>query len=118
MTNLALAERLAAMSVAAMPRYIQGLSDGAAQELAHHWRFWERPEQMAPPGDWRIWLIMAGCGFRKTRAGAEWVRSIGENASDARIALVAANLAEARSVMFEGPSGLLAIAPDSLRPVW
>lgn len=118
MTGLSLAERLAAMPADAMRRYIDGLSDGAAQELAYHWRFWARPEQMAPPGDWRIWLIMAGRGFGKTRAGAEWVRSIGESAPDARIALIAANLAEARSVMVEGPSGLLAIAPDSLRPVW
>ena len=35
-----------------------------------------------------------------------------------RIALVAASLAEARSVMVEGPSGLFAIAPGSVRPVW
>ncbi|WP_238550700.1 terminase family protein [Blastomonas sp. AAP53] len=101
-----------------MRRYIDGLSDGAARELVHHWRFWARPEQMAPPGDWRIWLIMAGRGFGKTRAGAEWVRCIGESMPDARIALVAANMAEARSVMVEGPSGLLAIAPDAMRPVW
>ena len=24
-------------------------------------------------GDWRVWLILAGRGFGKTRAGAEWV---------------------------------------------
>lgn len=118
MSGLSLAERLAAMPAEAMRRYIEELSDGAAQELAFHWRFWARPEQMAPPGDWRIWLIMAGRGFGKTRAGAEWVRAIGEGVPDARIALIAANLAEARSVMVEGQSGLLAIAPDSLRPVW
>ncbi len=118
MTSLSLAERLAAMPDKAMRRYIDGLSDGAARELVHHWRFWARPEQMAPPGDWRIWLIMAGRGFGKTRAGAEWVRCIGESMPDARIALVAANMAEARSVMVEGPSGLLAIAPDAMRPVW
>jgi len=118
MNGRSLAERLAAMPAAAARRYIDGLSDPAVQGLAHHWQFWARPEQLAPDGVWRIWLIMAGRGFGKTRAGAEWVRSIAEADPDARIALVAANLAEARSVMVEGQSGLLAIAPDAMRPHW
>ena len=118
MTDFSLAERLAAMPGEAMRLYLDGLSDGAVAALAHHWPFWARPEQLAPPGDWRTWLILAGRGFGKTRAGAEWVRQIGEGVSDARIALVAANLAEARSVMVEGQSGLLAIAPQSTRPHW
>ncbi|GGB51936.1 hypothetical protein GCM10010833_03350 [Blastomonas aquatica] len=118
MTGRSLAERLAAMPAAAARRYINGMSDAAAMGLAHHWQFWARPGQIAPEGDWRIWLIMAGRGFGKTRAGAEWVRAIGEALPDARIALVAANLAEARSVMVEGQSGLLGIAPDATRPHW
>lgn len=118
MTRMSLAERLAAMTPDDARRYIDGLTDDAAQGLVHHWEFWARPDQLPPPGDWRIWLIMAGRGFGKTRAGAEWVRSIGENLPDARIALVAANLAEARSVMVEGQSGVLGIAPDAMRPHW
>lgn len=118
MTGRSLAERLAAMPAAAARRYIDAMSDAEVAGLAHHWQFWARPAQIAPPGDWRIWLIMAGRGFGKTRAGAEWVRAIGETLPDARIALVAANLAEARSVMVEGQSGLLAIAPDATRPHW
>ncbi len=118
MNRRSLAERLAAMPAAAARRYIDGLSDPAVHGLAHHWQFWARPDQLAPDGAWRIWLIMAGRGFGKTRAGAEWVRSIAEADPDARIALVAANLAEARSVMVEGQSGLLAIAPDAMRPHW
>lgn len=86
--------------------------------LAHDWQRWARPNQRPPQGDWRIWMILAGRGFGKTRAGAEWVRSIAESEPDARIALVAANLAEARSVMVEGPSGLLAIARPSRRPTY
>lgn len=118
MTVHSLAERLAVLPPAAARCYIDGLSDAAVQALAHHWRFWARPQQIAPPGGWRTWLIMAGRGFGKTRAGAEWVRSIGETDPDARIALVAATLAEARSIMVEGQSGLLAIAPDATRPHW
>jgi phage terminase large subunit-like protein len=69
-----------------------------------------------PEGDWRVWMIMAGRGFGKTRAGAEWVRQIAEADPTARIALVAASLAEARAVMVEGVSGLLAVSPPDRRP--
>lgn len=102
MMDFSLAERLAAMPAQAARLYLDGLSDGAVAALAYHWPFWARPQQLSPGGDWRTWLIMAGRGFGKTRAGAEWVRQIAETVGDARIALVAANLAEARSVMVEG----------------
>lgn len=88
------------------------------EELATHWRLWARPEQLPPPGDWRTWLIMAGRGFGKTRAGAEWVRSVAEADPAARIALVGASLPEVRAVMVEGESGLLATAPARRRPLF
>jgi phage terminase large subunit-like protein len=73
---------------------------------------------LPPEGAWGLWLILAGRGFGKTRAGAEWVRMIGENQDDAIIALVGANLAEARAVMVEGESGLLSVAHPGKRPEW
>lgn len=99
-------------------RLLAGLDAAAAERLAHEWAWTARPEQMAPPGDWSTWLMMAGRGFGKTRAGAEWVRGVAEQDGKARIALVAASLHEARSVMVEGESGLLAIAPWWNRPVF
>ena len=81
-----------------------------------HWPLWARPTQLAPEGEWRTWLVLAGRGFGKTRAGAEWVRAIAEADPEARLALVAANLAEARAIMVDGESGLLAIASPRLRP--
>jgi phage terminase large subunit-like protein len=57
----------------------------------------------------RVWLMMAGRGFGKTRAGAEWINTLARK-RDLRIALVAASLDEARSVMVEGASGVLAVA--------
>lgn len=90
--------------------------------LEHDWRFWGRPQQIAPPGDWRTWLILAGRGFGKTRAGSEWVR---ENICGgtplakgrySRIALVAETAADARDVIVEGDSGLLAVHPKAFRP--
>lgn len=86
--------------------------------LERNWAFLARPGQLPPAGDWRIWLMMAGRGYGKTRAGAEWVRAVAEAEPAARIALVGATLGEARSVMVEGASGVLAIAPWWNRPAY
>ena len=69
-----------------------------------------RPAQLPPPGDWSIWAILAGRGFGKTRAGAEWVHELAAQ-SPRRFALVGTSLEVARSVMVEGESGLLARVP-------
>ena len=92
------------------------LSQEERAEFAYHWAYFARPEQLPPRGDWRIWLIMAGRGFGKSRAGAEWVRMIAETHSEARIALVATSLSEARAVMVEGESGIIACSPPERRP--
>jgi phage terminase large subunit-like protein len=90
------------------------------------------PGQLPPEGDWRTWLIIAGRGFGKTRAGAEWVLSLVRgNQSRARsastgsgrteplrIALVAATIDESRRVMVEGPSGLLRLAAQQEITDW
>ncbi|GAB4360982.1 MAG: terminase family protein [Oricola sp.] len=97
MTRLA---ELTAAQLAALRR----ASDLEVAELLHHWPFFARPEQLPPPGRWRTWLILAGRGFGKTRAGAEWVRE-----QVRRIALIAPTLADARDVMVGGESGLLSV---------
>lgn len=60
----------------------------------------------------------AGRGFGKTRTGAEWVRSYIESGKAGRVALVAETAADARDVMVEGESGILAISPPWARPVY
>lgn len=83
------------------------------------WFLWARPEQRPPIGlDWHTWLVCAGRGFGKTRAGAEWVREIARQQPDARIVLVGATLAEARSVMVQGESGVLACSPVNELPAF
>ncbi|MFM7350440.1 MAG: terminase large subunit domain-containing protein [Erythrobacter sp.] len=94
------------------------LSKGQRNDYGYVWNFTARPNQLPPPGDWRIWIIMAGRGFGKTRSGAEWVRMIADGNPDARIALVSSSLAEARAVMVEGESGLLAICRPEHRPIF
>jgi|GEM_PF-4856009 len=100
------------------------MSGQEVHELTYDWRIWAREEQQLPPldRDWRTWLILGGRGAGKTRAGAEWVRAraLGlwpmTGARAERIALVAPTFDEARLVMVEGKSGLLAIHPDGQRP--
>lgn len=98
--------------------FLKTLDRGECDGLRWHWEQWARPQQLPPPGNWRVWLVCAGRGFGKTRAGAEWVRRIARDQPDARIALVAASLAEARAVMVEGESGLLACCPPGVRPLF
>jgi predicted phage terminase large subunit-like protein len=75
-----------------------------------------RASQIPPPGDWRVWLLLAGRGFGKTRTGAEFIRAQVMAGEARRIALVAPTALDARSVMVEGESGLLAIGPPQERP--
>lgn len=35
-------------------------------EYEASWHHWARDEQLAPMGDWTVWLVMAGRGFGKT----------------------------------------------------
>jgi phage terminase large subunit-like protein len=61
---------------------------------------------------------LAGRGFGKTRAGAEFIREEVEHGHARRIALVAETENEGRAVMIEGPSGILAISPPWFRPLY
>lgn len=99
-------------------RLANSLDQQERNEFDFHWEFHARPAQLPPPGNWRTWMIMAGRGFGKTRAGAEWVSAIAEGHPEARIALVSSSLAEARAVMVEGESGLIACLPADRRPVF
>src|SRR6478735_4691069 len=93
------------------------MAPGAAAAFEYHWRYRARPEQLPPGGSWRVWLLMAGRGFGKTRCGAEWVRAE-VKAGRRRIALVGPTAADARDVMVEGEAGILAISPDHERPLY
>jgi phage terminase large subunit-like protein len=96
--------------------FLDSLSDEEALMALTAWELWARPEQLPPSGDWTTWLYMGGRGAGKTRAGAEWVRARAVSGAAKRIALVAATFAEARDVMIEGESGLLAISSPIDRP--
>lgn len=96
-------------------RALARLTDREAEALLFDWREWAREDQIAPPGTWTTWMMLAGRGAGKTRAGAEWVRE--QVASGAgRVALVAPTAADARDTMVEGATGLLSVYPPGERP--
>ena len=97
--------------VASLPRHVLA-------RLKADWWWQAHGGQEAPLGDWSVWLLMAGRGFGKTRAGAEWISERARTAADARIALVGSSREDVVKVMIEGPSGLLGVARRSERPVW
>ena len=67
---------------------------------------------------------MGGRGAGKTRAGAEWVRSMveGDRPKDPgrakRVALVAETFDQCREIMIFGDSGIMACTPPDRRPEW
>jgi phage terminase large subunit-like protein len=102
------------------------LSPDEWEELRYNWKFWARPNQLAPEGGWKVWLLNCGRGFGKTRTGTEWVREqikLGYQ----RVAAVGPTKGSVRQVMIDGESGLLSVchAGDKTydgvtlgKPVW
>jgi phage terminase large subunit-like protein len=87
--------------------------------LHHDWETFAHPHQNPPPGEWITWLLLGGRGAGKTRAGAEWVKRWALNdPKQSPIALIGETEHDAREVMVEGVSGLLAAHKRSERPEW
>src|SRR5689334_6564595 len=56
-------------------RLFATLTPTEARALLYDWAFWARTNQLPPDGEWRVWLVLAGRGFGKTRTGAEMIRA-------------------------------------------
>ena len=110
-------ERVAQLSDRERRMLLDELSDADVAMAHDSWAIWARRAHLPPPWHWSVWLMLAGRGFGKTRAGAEWVHSVAQTPR-VRIALVGATEDEVRRVMIEGSSGLLAHAPAGGRPLW
>lgn len=118
--NLSRAEILAADPLG--KTVLRDMMAAELEALNWEWRFWARPSQLAPAGDWGIWLVLSGRGWGKTKTGAEWIRSVvcgktplGKGQYH-RIAIVGETASDCRDVMVEGDSGLLGIHPVDFRP--
>ena len=99
---------------AARARALAELNPIECNQVFYDWRYWARKDQLPPDGDWIYWLILAGRGAGKTRAGAEavreWIRHF------PIVNLIGATADDVRDVMVLGDSGLLACCPDNERP--
>jgi phage terminase large subunit-like protein len=105
------------------PQFLASLQANELIRWGHDWPQFVHRHQSVPlvaqnGAPWRTWLILGGRGAGKTRAGAEWVRALAQEASAARIALIGETEHEVREVMVEGVSGLLAVHARSERPTW
>lgn len=82
-------------------------------ELKYNWKFWARPEQIAPEDeDWDIWVLLAGRGFGKTRTGAEYIKEVMMGTPNVRVGIIGQTIAAVRDVCMEGESGLLSVMPQ------
>jgi len=99
-------------------RLIASLTPADALAIDADFEAWANDSQCEPPAiGWRTWLMMAGRGFGKTRAGAEWITRLAtQRGRPVRIALVGATIDEVRKVMVEGESGLLAVGARYRKP--
>ena len=112
-----LAEIIAKLSEEEREAAMLGLN---MEDVQWDWKFWGRPEQQAPEGNWNIWIYLAGRGAGKTRSAAEWVREQAKytTTGQRRFALVARTAADVRDVIVEGESGIMNVTPPSERPLY
>jgi len=107
------AEQLANLTANERQAALSELTDAEAQALLYNWRgFLARKDQIAPDGDWDVWLALAGRGWGKTETGARWVKEQVE-AGVKSIALVAETQKDLEEVMV---ARLLAIYPPGEGP--
>jgi phage terminase large subunit-like protein len=87
-----------------------------ADAISYDWESIGRPEQQLPRGeDWLYWLILTGRGWGKTRTLSETVRQWIKDGYN-YVNIVGANADDVRTIVVEGPAGVLASCPPSERP--
>jgi predicted phage terminase large subunit-like protein len=112
MLQLSKAQLLASLPETERQTLLATLSPEVKARYRWDWSFHARPNQLAPEGDWRTWLILAGRGFGKTEAGAQWIRQRVENGARS-IALVAETQKDLEEVMV---ARILRISPPDMMP--
>jgi phage terminase large subunit-like protein len=98
--------------------FLRGLPGPVRRAILELWHWQAHGGQREPAMPWVVWLLMAGRGFGKTLAGAEWVSARARAMPGARIALIGGSRDEVAKVMIEGPSGLIRVAHAGERVVW
>jgi phage terminase large subunit-like protein len=120
--ELSKADHFAALSDKDREDILSKMTDADKESLAYDWNFWGRPKQIAPPGDWRYWLTLAGRGYGKTVLAANYiiqeVYKAEKKGKKLIIGLFGSNFAEIEKVMITGKSGILNQGNPKNRPTW
>ncbi len=95
---------------------LSDLGEDALEIFLKDWNLRARPDQKLPPGNWQYWLVCAGRGYGKSRLGSETVRQWVK--TEQYVNLVGATAGDARDIMVEGESGILACCPKDERPTY
>jgi predicted phage terminase large subunit-like protein len=86
-------------------------SDLAFIKMHTEWVKSARPAQLPPPGDWSVWLFMAGRGAGKSYAMNHDAAYYAWTHPGSIIHMISPTSDDLRKVTFEGPSGLLNMIP-------
>lgn len=84
--------------------------------LKYNWDFWARPEQRLPDLNkpWKVWMILSGRGWGKTRTGAEAIKKLMLENPGCRIGIIGMTAGAVRDTCYEGESGLLSVIPPEM----
>lgn len=111
-----LAERVAGLPPEQRRLWLEQQSKEVLDEIVRgEWWWLSRPEQIPPPGDWLVHLVLSGRGWGKSRAGSEWIvdRALAHprdrSGAPTERLVIGQTLSDARSICIEGPSGILRV---------
>lgn len=96
--------------------YVAALKPEQAHAISRLWDVKAREKQLAPDGDWRYWMIMAGRGFGKSLALTQWAHAQAQAMPGSAGVMVAATAADVRDVLLQGESGILTQTPEDETP--
>lgn len=84
--------------------------------LRYNWEYWARPEQLLPSLDlpWKVWMILSGRGWGKTRTGAEAIKKLMLDNPGCRIGIIGMTAGAVRDTCYEGESGLVNVIPPDM----
>lgn len=114
--SLSNAEAFALLPVGVRNEWLASQSLSTLAEIARgEWWWLARPEQIPPPGNWLVHLILAGRGFGKSKSGSEWLvesvlkHSYDRHGTPTEWLVIAETLSDARIICVEGPAGILRV---------
>lgn len=111
--GLSLKKRFSQLSPHKRRLWVQAQDAQTLAEMARdEWWWTGRPDQMPPPGDWNVCLVMTGRGYGKSRMASEWLvqRCLDYPADRSGFPtewlVIAAKRSDALDINMEGASGI------------